>query len=79
MMTYSEFLKRETRAEIKTIIRDGELLLGLNCVGGKETTAMAKLLGAGGTLGALLFPLFPSIPSSRVEGITDWSEMSMNQ
>lgn len=54
VLTYSEFLKRETRTEIKEWIRDGEMKLALNCVGGKETTEMAKLLSLDGFLGTFL-------------------------
>ncbi|GAA5943728.1 enoyl-[acyl-carrier-protein] reductase [Sporobolomyces koalae] len=54
VLTYEEFLSREVnaRSKIKEWVaeQDGELLLGLNCVGGKETTEMAKLLGVGGQL-----------------------------
>jgi len=55
VLTYEEFLSRDLniRSQIKEwVSKDGgELLLGLNCVGGKETTEMAKLLGIGGQLG----------------------------
>ncbi|GAA5914738.1 enoyl-[acyl-carrier-protein] reductase [Sporobolomyces salmoneus] len=54
VLTYEEFLSRDSnvRKQIKEWVgkEDGELLLGLNCVGGKETTEMAKLLGVGGKL-----------------------------
>lgn len=36
---------------MKEWIRDGDLRLALNCVGGKETTEMVKLLGTQGYLG----------------------------
>ena len=57
-MTYDEFLSREnnSRSKIKEWIgKDGEMLLALNCVGGKETAEMAKLLGVGGQLGQFLY------------------------
>jgi len=53
-LTYDEFLSREnnSRSKIKEWVgKDGEMLLALNCVGGKETAEMAKLLGVGGQLG----------------------------
>ncbi|GAA5829654.1 hypothetical protein JCM3766R1_001251 [Sporobolomyces carnicolor] len=57
VLTYDEFLSRDfnARQKIKEWIGTGkedggDLLLGLNCVGGKETTEMAKLLGVGGQL-----------------------------
>lgn len=52
VLTYSEFLKRETRSSIKEWTKDGEMRLALNCVGGKETTEMVKLLSMQGFLGA---------------------------
>lgn len=55
VLTYDEFLSREnnTRTKIKEWIgRDGEMRLALNCVGGKETAEMAKLLSMDGKLGA---------------------------
>ena len=51
MLTYEEFLSRETRQQVKEWTRDGDLRLALNCVGGKETTEMVKLLGMQGYLG----------------------------
>ncbi|GAA5958971.1 hypothetical protein JCM8115_000709 [Rhodotorula mucilaginosa] len=53
VLTYDEFLSREnnTRTKIKEWIgRDGEMRLALNCVGGKETAEMAKLLSMDGKL-----------------------------
>lgn len=54
VLTYEEFLSRDLniRSQIKQWVSadGGELLLGLNCVGGKETTEMSKLLGVGGQL-----------------------------
>ncbi|GAA5841334.1 hypothetical protein JCM5353_004152 [Sporobolomyces roseus] len=53
VLTYDEFLSREnnSRSKIKEWVgKDGEMLLALNCVGGKETAEMAKLLGVGGQL-----------------------------
>lgn len=47
VMTYSEFLQRHSRSIIKEMIKGGELRLALNCVGGNETTEMAKLLTDG--------------------------------
>lgn len=52
VLTYDEFLDRDKRKEIKSWIGEGELKLALNCVGGKETTEMVKLLGLDGVLGA---------------------------
>lgn len=52
VLTYDEFLSRDnnTRAHIKEWVgKDGELSLALNCVGGKETAEMAKLLKVGGS------------------------------
>lgn len=70
VLTYDEFLSRDfnARQKIKEWIGTGkedggDLLLGLNCVGGKETTEMAKLLGVGGQLG--LFLTFSSLVSFR--------------
>lgn len=53
MFTYSEFLSRESGVKnlIKASTAEGELLLALNCVGGKETGEMGKLLGPNGFLG----------------------------
>lgn len=51
VLTYSEFLDRSARAKIKEWTLGGELRLALNCVGGKETGEMAKLLGMDGFLG----------------------------
>lgn len=63
VLTYDEFLSREnnTRTKIKEWIgRDGEMRLALNCVGGKETAEMAKLLAMDGKLGGLS-PFFPAV------------------
>lgn len=57
VLTYDEFLSREnnTRAKVKEWIgRDGEMRLALNCVGGKETAEMAKLMSMDGKLGEKL-------------------------
>lgn len=57
VLTYDEFLSRDnnTRQKIKEWVgKDGELRLALNCVGGKETAEMAKLLAMDGRLGASL-------------------------
>jgi len=62
VLTYSEFLDRETRSKIKEWTKDGELRLALNCVGGKETSEMVKLLGLEGFLGE--FSLFDSLGRS---------------
>ncbi|KAM0787862.1 hypothetical protein ACM66B_003914 [Microbotryomycetes sp. NB124-2] len=50
VLTYDEFLQKETRQKVKEWTKDGQLKLALNCVGGKETSEMAKLLGTGGFL-----------------------------
>ncbi|GAA5898925.1 hypothetical protein JCM8208_005429 [Rhodotorula glutinis] len=53
VLTYDEFLSRDSnaRARVKEWVgADGELSLALNCVGGKETAEMAKLLKVGGQL-----------------------------
>ncbi|GAA6011905.1 hypothetical protein JCM10207_003425 [Rhodosporidiobolus poonsookiae] len=53
VLTYDELLSREnnTRKKIKEWVgKDGELRLALNCVGGKETAEMAKLLAVDGKL-----------------------------
>ncbi|BGP40035.1 hypothetical protein JCM10449v2_003993 [Rhodotorula kratochvilovae] len=53
VLTYDEFLSREnnTRAKIKEWVgKDGELRLALNCVGGKETAEMCKMLAVDGRL-----------------------------
>jgi trans-2-enoyl-CoA reductase len=47
VLTYSEFLQRESRSAIKELVQGAELRLALNCVGGDETTEMAKLLNNG--------------------------------
>lgn len=51
VFTYSEFFEKETRNQIKEIIKGAEMRLALNCVGGKETGDMAKLLSIDGFLG----------------------------
>jgi hypothetical protein len=51
VLTYDEFLKGETRAQIKEWTSDGEMRLALNCVGGKETSEMVKLLSMSAYLG----------------------------
>jgi trans-2-enoyl-CoA reductase len=53
VLTYDEFFKKESRSTIKEWTSDGELRLALNCVGGKETGEMAKLLALDGFLGSL--------------------------
>ncbi|GAA5897531.1 hypothetical protein JCM6882_003509 [Rhodosporidiobolus microsporus] len=53
VLTYDEFLSRDTnvRKQVKEWVgKDGELKLALNCVGGKETAEMCKLLGVDGKL-----------------------------
>ena len=50
-MTYSEFLTREGRGQVKQWTAGAELKLALNCVGGKETTDMVKCLGMSSFLG----------------------------
>ncbi|GAA5851120.1 hypothetical protein JCM8547_004138 [Rhodosporidiobolus lusitaniae] len=53
VLTYDEFLSRDNdiRKKVKDWIGpDGELKLALNCVGGKETAEMAKLLAVDGKL-----------------------------
>lgn len=45
VMTYDQFLEKSSRSQIKEWTKGGELRLALNCVGGKETTEMVKLLG----------------------------------
>ncbi|GAA6027202.1 hypothetical protein JCM8097_002480 [Rhodosporidiobolus ruineniae] len=53
VLTYDEFLSRENnvRKQVKEWVgKDGELRLALNCVGGKETAEMCKLLGVNGKL-----------------------------
>lgn len=54
VLTYSEFLTREARGQVKEWTAGGELRLALNCVGGKETTEMVKCLGMSGFLGEFL-------------------------
>ncbi|KAK4053244.1 hypothetical protein OIO90_004018 [Microbotryomycetes sp. JL221] len=50
VLTYEEFLNKGTRQEIKHWLKHDELKLALNCVGGKETTEMVKLLDTNGFL-----------------------------
>ncbi|GAA5824083.1 hypothetical protein JCM3770_006058 [Rhodotorula araucariae] len=53
VLTYDEFLSRDnnTRHKIKEWVgKDGELRLALNCVGGKETAEMCKMLAVDGRL-----------------------------
>lgn len=52
VVTDSEFLSREWRDRLKEITRNGreEIGLGLNCVGGKSATAIARSLGEGATM-----------------------------
>lgn len=66
VLTYDEFLSRETNArkQIKEWVgKDGEIKLALNCVGGKETAEMCKTLAVDGKLGA--FPFSPFRSESR--------------
>ncbi|KAH7019155.1 hypothetical protein EDB80DRAFT_759514 [Ilyonectria destructans] len=52
VVTDSQFLSREWRDQLAEIIRQGreEIGLGLNCVGGKSATAIARSLGEDATL-----------------------------
>jgi trans-2-enoyl-CoA reductase len=52
VVTESQFLSREWRDQLAEITRKGreEIGLGLNCVGGKSATAVARSLGSGATL-----------------------------
>ncbi|KAH8171755.1 zinc-binding dehydrogenase domain-containing protein [Sarocladium implicatum] len=52
VVTESEFLSREWRDRLAEITRQGrdKIGLGLNCVGGKSATAMARSLAENGTL-----------------------------
>ncbi|GKU04557.1 mitochondrial trans-2-enoyl- reductase [Fusarium langsethiae] len=52
VITESQFLSREWRDQLAEITRKGreEIGLGLNCVGGKSATAIARSLGNGATL-----------------------------
>ncbi|KAL5604870.1 hypothetical protein BROUX41_001799 [Berkeleyomyces rouxiae] len=51
VVTDAEFTAREWPAQLAEILGKGEQVgLGLNCVGGKSLTAMARTLGHGGSL-----------------------------
>ncbi|PHH52418.1 putative trans-2-enoyl-CoA reductase 2, mitochondrial [Ceratocystis fimbriata CBS 114723] len=51
VVTDAEFTAREWSAQLAEILGKGEEVgLGLNCVGGKSLTAMARTLGYGGSL-----------------------------
>ncbi|CAM1501723.1 Fc.00g037070.m01.CDS01 [Cosmosporella sp. VM-42] len=52
VVTESQFLSREWRDQIADITRNGreQIGLGLNCVGGKSATSIARSLGEGGTM-----------------------------
>ncbi|KAJ8588585.1 NAD(P)-binding protein [Rhizopogon salebrosus TDB-379] len=45
VVTYDELSDKSFRAKVKTWIGGKDIRLGLNCVGGKTTTLMARLLG----------------------------------
>lgn len=45
VLTYDELADKAVREKIKGWTKGKEIRLGLNCVGGKETTMMARLLG----------------------------------
>lgn len=52
IVTESQFLSRSWRDQLSEITRNGKdpIGLGLNCVGGKSATVIARSLGPGGTL-----------------------------
>jgi trans-2-enoyl-CoA reductase len=52
VVTESKFLSREWRDQLAEITRGGreEIGLGLNCVGGKSATQIARALGEGGSM-----------------------------
>ncbi|KEY68732.1 hypothetical protein S7711_00604 [Stachybotrys chartarum IBT 7711] len=52
VVTDSQFISREWKDQLAEITRKGreQILLGLNCVGGKSATAVARSLGEGGTM-----------------------------
>lgn len=52
VVTESQFLSREWRDQLAEITRKGreQISLGLNCVGGKSATAIARSLGEGATM-----------------------------
>jgi mitochondrial enoyl-[acyl-carrier protein] reductase / trans-2-enoyl-CoA reductase len=52
VVTESQFLSREWRDQLAEITRKGkdQIGLGLNCVGGKSATAIARSLGEGATM-----------------------------
>lgn len=52
VVTESQFLSREWRDQLAEITRKGreQIGLGLNCVGGKSATALARSLGEGATM-----------------------------
>lgn len=45
VVTDEELGQHETRSKIKSIVGSKPPLLGLNCVGGKSATEMARYLG----------------------------------
>ena len=52
VVTEAQFLSREWRDQLKEITRNGreQIGLGLNCVGGKSATAIARSLGEGASM-----------------------------
>ncbi|KAF8636381.1 hypothetical protein AX17_003563 [Amanita inopinata Kibby_2008] len=46
VLTYDALVHKSIRDEIKALASGKQIQLGLNCVGGKETTSMAQLLGS---------------------------------
>ncbi|KAF9473358.1 NAD(P)-binding protein [Pholiota conissans] len=46
VLTYDELADKSVREQIKSWTGGKQIRLGLNCVGGKDTTAMARLLGS---------------------------------
>ncbi|KAF8202117.1 trans-2-enoyl-CoA reductase [Pholiota molesta] len=50
VLTYDELADKSVREQIKEWTGGKPIRLGLNCVGGKDTTAMARLLGMDGHL-----------------------------
>ncbi|TFK32796.1 hypothetical protein BDQ12DRAFT_691998 [Crucibulum laeve] len=46
VLTYDELAEKSAREKVKSWTQGKQISLGLNCVGGKETTLMAKFLGS---------------------------------
>ncbi|KKA30817.1 hypothetical protein TD95_005056 [Thielaviopsis punctulata] len=50
VVTHAEFTSRDWSDRLKSILGKDEIGLGMNCVGGKSLTAMARSMGHGGSI-----------------------------